>query len=93
MNSLPELMRIYLWISIETLEEGHEDSIRFYEFPRIDSRKISSTNMIKRLNLEIHKGSSLVGIFLSTDSYVRLVTSYLIEYILEDRMANQRRLN
>ena len=66
--------------AIETLEAGLEDSIRFYEFPRIDSRKISSTNMIERLNREIRRRSSVVGIFPTTDSYVRLITSYLIEY-------------
>jgi putative transposase len=64
----------------ECLEEGFEDSIQFYAFGELDSRKISSTNTLERLNREIRRRSSVVGIFPSTDSYIRLITSYLLEY-------------
>ena len=47
--------------AVECLEEGFEDSVQFYAFEELDSRKIS-------------------GIFPSTDSYIRLITSYLLEY-------------
>lgn len=66
--------------AINTLEEGLEDSLQFYNFDDIDSRKISSTNILERLNREIRRRTAVVGIFPSMDSYVRLVTSYLIEY-------------
>jgi putative transposase len=66
--------------AIEVLETGLEDSLQFYNFNRIDSRKISSTNMLERLNREIRRRSSVVGIFPSMDSYIRLVTTYMIEY-------------
>lgn len=66
--------------AIETLENGLEDSLRFFEFPHIDSRKIASTNMLERLNREVRRRSKVVGVFPSVDSYVRLITSYLIEY-------------
>jgi transposase-like protein len=66
--------------AVKTLEDGLEDSLQFYNFDKIDSRKIASTNMIERLNREIRRRTSVVGIFPSFDSYVRLVTSYLIEY-------------
>ena len=66
--------------AVECLEEGFEDSIQFYAFEELDSRKISSTNTLERLNREIRRRSSVVGIFPSTDSYVRLITSYLLEY-------------
>ena len=62
------------------LEEGFEDSIQFYAFKELDSRKISSTNTLERLNREIRRRSSVVGIFPSTDTYIRLITSYLLEY-------------
>ena len=52
----------------------------FYSFPKLDSRKISSTNMLERLNREIRRRTRVVGIFPNPDSYLRLVTTYLMEY-------------
>ena len=66
--------------AIQTLESGLEDFLQFYGFSKIDPRKISSTNMIERLNREIRRRTRVVGIFPSMDSYIRLVTTYLIEY-------------
>ena len=66
--------------AIEILEAGLEDSLQYFQYKQIDSRRISSTNMIERLNREIRRRTNVVGIFPSMDSYIRLVTSYLIEY-------------
>jgi transposase-like protein len=66
--------------AIECLENGLLDSLSFYDFPEIDARKISSTNTLERLNKEIRRRSRVVGIFPSMSSYIRLITSYLIEY-------------
>ena len=66
--------------AIATLEEGLEDSLQFFNFRQIDARKIASTNLLERLNREIRRRTKVVGIFPSMDSYIRLVTSYLIEY-------------
>jgi putative transposase len=66
--------------AIQTLEEGLEDSLQFFHFEQMDHRKISSTNMLERLNLEIRRRTNVVGVFPTIDSYIRLVTSYLIEY-------------
>jgi transposase-like protein len=68
----PEAMRC--------LEEGLEDSLQFYNFPEIDKRRISSTNVLERTNREIRRRSRVVGVFPSIESYLRLVTAYLIEY-------------
>jgi putative transposase len=65
---------------VEILDNGLEDSLQFYEFPKLDHRKVASTNMLERLNREIRRRSKVVGIFPSQDSYLRLVTCYLIEY-------------
>ncbi len=66
--------------AIRILEDGLEDSLSFYAFPEIDARKISSTNMLERLNKEIRRRTNVVGIFPNQDSYLRLVTTYLMEY-------------
>ena len=66
--------------AVQCLEEGLEDSLAFYAFPMLDARKISSSNMIERLNREIRRHTSVIGIFPNESSYVRLVTTYLMEY-------------
>jgi transposase-like protein len=66
--------------AIDSLSEGLEDSLQFYHFPQLDQRKISSTNVLERLNKEIRRRTRVIGIFPTIDSYVRLVTSYMIEY-------------
>jgi len=66
--------------AIATLEEGLEDALQYLAFSSFDHRKISSTNILERLNREIRRRSRVVGIFPSMDSYLRLITSYLIEY-------------
>ena len=66
--------------AVKCLEDGLEDSLIFYSYPELDKRKISSSNMIERLNREIQRRTSAVGIFPNESSYVRLVTAYLMEY-------------
>lgn len=66
--------------AIEALENGFEDSLQYDEFPEIDPRKISSTNVLERFNKEIRRRSRVVGIFPSMDSYIRLISCYLMEY-------------
>lgn len=66
--------------AIAVLENGLEDSLQYYQFPELDPRKISSTNILERLNKEIRRRSRVVGIFPSMDSYVRLISCYLMEY-------------
>jgi len=36
--------------AVETLDNGLKDSLQFYEISKLDHRKISSTNMLERLN-------------------------------------------
>jgi putative transposase len=66
--------------AIEILEKGLEDTLTFLSFPSLDSRKVSSNNMLERLNKEIRRRTMVVGIFPNPESYLRLVTIYLIEY-------------
>jgi transposase-like protein len=67
-------------LTVETLRQGLKDSLQFYAFEELDGRKISSTNMQERLHEEVRRRSRVVGIFPSSESYVRLVTAFLIEY-------------
>ena len=78
--------------AIRCLEDGLEDSLSFYAFPQLDARKISSTNVLERLNREIRRRTSVVGIFPSADAYARLVTTYLMEYA-EDWSASRAYLS
>ena len=75
--------------AIALLEEGLEDSLQFLAFPHLDQRKISSTNSLERIHKEIRRRTRVVGIFPTTDSYLRLVTSYLIEYT-EDWVSSKK---
>ena len=66
--------------AIRCLEAGLEESLAFYAFPQLDARKISSTNVLERLNREIRRRTNVVGIFPNPEAYTRLVTTYLMEY-------------
>jgi len=66
--------------AIKTLQEGLEDSLQFYHFPQIDKRRISSTNVLERINKEVRRRSKVISIFPSKESYLRLLTTYLMEY-------------
>ena len=67
-------------LGIEVLKEGLEDALTFLSFPSLDSRKVSSNNLLERLNKEIRRRTRVVGIFPNPESYLRLVTVYLMEY-------------
>ncbi len=41
--------------AVQCLKNGLEDSLTFYALPKLDARKISSSNMIERLNREIRR--------------------------------------
>jgi len=66
--------------AIDTLRNGLEDSLQFYHFPQIDKRRISSTNVLERINKEIRRRSKVVSVFPSSKSYLRLIATYLMEY-------------
>jgi putative transposase len=71
-NDFPEAM--------DCLSDGLEDALQFFHFNDLPKGRISSTNHLERLNREIRRRSNVVGIFPSTNSYLRLIGSYLIEY-------------
>jgi hypothetical protein len=54
--------------------------LSFFTFPKLYACKIASTNMLERLNEEIRRRTRVVGIFPNPDSYLRLVSTFLMEY-------------
>jgi putative transposase len=71
------------------LEEGEEDLIGFYAFPREHWTKIRSTNPLERVNKEIGRRSDVVGIFPNDASVIRLCGALLLEQ--NDEWLVQRR--
>ena len=57
-----------------------DNTVQYYNFSKINSKKISNTNALERLNKEIRRRSRVVGIFPSMESYLRLMISSLVEY-------------
>lgn len=66
--------------AMETLDEGLEDSLSFFAFPKLDPRKIGSTNMLERPNEEIRRQTRVVRIPPNPDAYLHLVATFLMEY-------------
>jgi len=61
-------------------ENGLEDALTNREFCQAGAREVRSDNMFERLNKEIRRRTRVVGIFPNPESYLRLVTAYLMEY-------------
>ena len=79
-NQFPEAM--------DLLSDGLEDAIQFFLFEDIPKSRTSSTKHLERLNREIRRRSNVVGTFPSTNSFLKLIGSYLIEYQEEWNTAN-----
>jgi putative transposase len=66
--------------AMDCLADGLEDALQFFHFEELPFARTSSTNHLERLNREIRRRSSVVGTFPSTQSFLRLIGSYLFEY-------------
>jgi len=66
--------------AMDVLTEGLEDALQFFHFEDLPFSRTSSTNHLERLNREIRRRSNVVGVFPSTDAFLRLIGSYLLEY-------------
>jgi len=66
--------------AMDCLADGLEDALQFFHFEELPFGRTSSTNHLERLNREIRRRSKVVGTFPSTQSFLRLIGSYLIEY-------------
>jgi transposase-like protein len=65
--------------AMEIFEAGIDDVLSYLHYPLPHRVRISSTNPIERLNLEIRRRTRVVGIFPHTGACVRLIGMLLLE--------------
>lgn len=66
--------------AIEILDEGFEDATQFYNEPRDYHVNLRTTNMLERLNSEIHRRERVIRIFPNHQSAFRLIGAVLMDY-------------
>jgi transposase-like protein len=65
--------------AMEVFEQGSGDVLSYPRYPVSHRVRISSTNPLERLNLEIRRRTRVVGIFPNRGAYPRLVGMILLE--------------
>lgn len=75
--------------AMEIFENGVEDALRYLHYPAAHRVRISSTNPIERLNLEIRRRTRVVGIFPHRGACLRLIGMLLVE-IHEDWLTDDK---
>ena len=65
--------------AMEIFEAGIDDVLSYLHYPQPHRTRISSTNPLERLNLEIRRRTRVVGIFPHTAACLRLIGMLLVE--------------
>jgi len=65
--------------AMEVFENGIDDVLSYLHYPTAHRTRISSTNPLERLNLEIRRRTRVVGIFPHSGACVRLIGMLLVE--------------
>ena len=65
---------------MECLDLGFESSITVLCFPESVRRMIRTSNYIERINRELKRRSTAIGVFPNGESIIRLMGTLLIEY-------------
>jgi transposase-like protein len=65
--------------AMEVFEAGIDDVLSYLHYPQAHRIRISSTNLLERLNLEIRRRTRVIGIFPHSGACVRLVGMLLVE--------------
>ena len=65
--------------AMEIFEAGIDDVLSYLHYPQPHRTRISSTNPLERLNLEIRRRTRVVGIFPNTAACLRLIGMLLVE--------------
>jgi transposase-like protein len=61
------------------LEKNIPEGLTVFAFPATHQRRLRTTNMMERLNREIHRRSCVVSIFPSESACLRLISALLVE--------------
>ena len=75
--------------AMEIFEAGIDDVLSYLHYPAAHRTRISSTNPIERLNLEIRRRTRVVGIFPHRGACLRLIGMLLVE-IHEDWLTDDK---
>jgi transposase-like protein len=67
-------------IFLQSKPSKKPDGLTVFAFPASHQRKLRTTNGLERLNREIHRRTSVVGIFPNEASCLRLTSAILMEY-------------
>ena len=65
--------------AMEIFEAGIDDVLSYLHYPQPHRTRISSTNPLERLNLEIRRRTRVVGIFPHAGACLRLIGMLLVE--------------
>lgn len=65
--------------AMEIFEAGIDDVLSYLHYPSAHRTRISSTNPLERLNLEIRRRTRVVGIFPNSHACLRLIGMLLVE--------------
>ena len=65
--------------AMDVFEAGVDDVLSYLHYPQPHRTRISSTNPLERLNLEIRRRTRVVGIFPHSGACVRLIGMLLVE--------------
>ncbi len=75
--------------AMEIFEAGIDDVLSYLHYPQPHRVRISSTNPLERLNLEIRRRTRVVGIFPNVAACLRLIGMLLVEknddWLTEDK--------
>lgn len=75
--------------AMEIFEAGIDDVLSYLHYPQPHRMRISSTNPIERLNLEIRRRTRFVGIFPHPGACLRLIGMLLVE-MQEDWLTDEK---